>query len=763
LNTKADCVSIANDYSLDDDPDNVSLDEFMDTLHKKRQHCYELLLQRREMASEILGRLPDSVDECTFFDICTAPRGFDPWENYTNLINTATFQRIVKFSVESYSASSLTIARDMLATVDDYFDLVVSTTLRTPQQWDALRQEAIEWGRNFFDEYERIVPTLIDNLIIEMSHLLEELKPQITRQAALTSRTNDPIDSLLRDNAKSIRDYIQLAVQEQIVKVAANKVITTKREEIADLIVNHFEQQRGLRKNELLSISRRHVLDEISAAVLEQTTGFNSFLDTLVKVPMICLRFCRSLPTRLSAYKKEFYNRFIQSKIMANNDDDDVYRLLDAMDAYATLSNEAGRGKFADYCFTQMAQQIEEQKKKFGENLIAWIKEQRKTFNNNIQSNYEYITKYLLKQQTLHKLILQLSGPFAKIECQLLAAIELAKRNGVAPIIGGEIGRGGFYSVHAAQWGSDNNLAVKKLLNLTEEHTYMAALEAHYHRVATLVCPNHVVPLLSVYENNINDHQRELWLIMSKYPISLRQYLIRDIQKISFARVVSFALTIAAALADLHRLEIVHRDLKASNIMLNENEQCYIIDFGTAKFGLSNETLLGTAPLPPEMMEAYLKRVTGSNHYDGAAADVYCFGLLLYEMLPKPIYNRLDTAALSRLDELLRLNPNSDPGTQEYIDLLRECLNSDPASRPNAAKLISSLQTIQRITETKLCIVCEEREREVRCAPCGHKVTCIQCWEAWCSNGNRLCVLCKVIVTDHAQDDSNATFYFPQN
>jgi serine/threonine protein kinase len=293
----------------------------------------------------------------------------------------------------------------------------------------------------------------------------------------------------------------------------------------------------------------------------------------------------------------------------------------------------------------------------------------------------------------------------------------------------------------------------------------MVALEAHYHRTVTLLCSDHIVPLLYMYENNINDSQRELWLIMQKYSMSLQQYLMKHIHEISFALVVSFALTIAIALAELHRLEIVHRDLKASNIMLDNNQQCYIIDFGTAKLGLSNRTMLGTAPLPPEMVAAYLQQHTGFVTYDGTAADVFSFGLLLYEMLPKSSYERLDIDGLSRLDELLLSNPQSDINTQDYKAQIRACLHPNPANRPNAITLVSDLKRIQRRTEAKLCTLCEERERTLRFVPCGHKVTCTPCWESWsrASNGNARCILCNAIVTNHTEDDTNATYYPRQN
>jgi hypothetical protein len=497
--------------------------------------------------------------------------------------------------------------------------------------------------------------------------------------------------------------------------------------------------------------------------MLQQTTLFNTFVDNLLIIPKKFTRFWRGLPTRLSAYRKDLYNRFVQKQIAEG--DNDVFKLLDAMDAYATLSNEASRHTYADHCLTEITKDLQEQKKKFSGNLIAWIEDQHRSFAKNLESNYIYIKKHLSDQQVIHNLICQFSGPFAKIECQLLAAEELAKRRGVPPIIGEEVARGGFYSVHAVQWDLENNLVVKKLLHLSAKNEQMAALEAHYHRVATRLCSDYIVPLLHIYENNINDIQRELWLIMPRYAMSLQQYLMRHIHDISFARVISFALTIAKALAEFHRLGIVHRDLKASNIMLDVNEQCYIIDFGTAKIGLFDRTILGTLPLPPEMVAAHIISNTSFIIYDGAAADVYCFGLLLYEMLPKPAYERLDTDALSRLEELLGSNHQSDVNIKAYEDLIRMCLNSTPTERPSAAKLVSELQRLQHRIELKPCMVCEDAGRTLRFVPCGHKVICTPCWETWsrASHGNARCIVCNAIVTNQIQDDSNATFYHEQN
>lgn len=761
LNTKADCISIANDYYLDEDPENVTPDVFISTLHEKRQKCYEILLQRREMESELLGGLPDSFDECTCFDICTFPGDYDPWETYTNMINSSSFLRIIQFLVESYSKQTRTLARDMRGTIDDYFDLIVSTTLRTPNQWKNLCEEAEKWGIKFFDEYEKVIPLLANDLIDNISLVLGEVQNQIICQASMKIRRDDPIGNLLTNKSKGIQDYIRLAFREQVIKVAANKVIIKRRDEVKNIIQDHFDSRHGLRKNELLAIAQRQVLSEISTETLQHVGLIDSLLENMMKISVPIRRFWLSLPSRLSSYCQHIYNAFIHKRVMDGHKD--VYNLLDAMDAYATLSNEDDRRDFAKLCLAKIENTIKAKKERFQSNLAAWVQQQKNDFFHNIALNYEHIQMHRTQMQSLHNLISKFSGPFAKLECRLWSALELETRGGIRPVIGEEIGRGGFYSVHAAQWGTQYNLVVKKLLHPTAENSDMAALEAHYHRVVTLLYSNNIVPLLHIYENTLDAGRRELWLIMPRFSMSLRQYLMRYIHDISLTRALSIAVIIAKVLAELHRLEIVHRDIKSTNIMLGDNEQCYVIDFGTAKFGLLDKTIIGTAPLPPEMTALNFEAEENTYRYDGAAADIYSFGLLLYEMLPKSSYDRLGLNGIINLEESLRFIADSNMNIYEYKNIIRDCLDEDPAKRPSAADVHFKLHIIQQRAEAKPCMMCEERDRTLRFNPCGHKVTCAQCWEVWRATSNEAnqCILCKAIVSNYEQDNTNATFYLP--
>ncbi|KOV81628.1 serine/threonine-protein kinase, partial [Nocardia sp. NRRL S-836] len=146
---------------------------------------------------------------------------------------------------------------------------------------------------------------------------------------------------------------------------------------------------------------------------------------------------------------------------------------------------------------------------------------------------------------------------------------------------------------------------------------------------------------------------------------------------------------IAAVLDHVHGLGVVHRDVKPSNILLDDEEkQAYLADFGLALVPeltrvTSSGILVGTAGyLAPE-------QVRGSDV--GPPADIYSLGLVLLECLTgRSEYPGGDAeAALARLARPPRI-PIDLPVA--WISLLTAMTASDPYRRPTAAECARSLQ-----------------------------------------------------------------------
>ena len=79
----------------------------------------------------------------------------------------------------------------------------------------------------------------------------------------------------------------------------------------------------------------------------------------------------------------------------------------------------------------------------------------------------------------------------------------------------------------------------------------------------------------------------------------------------------------------MHSVDIVHRDLKLDNILINSNGKIKLIDFGFATKCKINERLTAYCGTPHYMDPDLAKK----NPYIGGAADVWALGVILFVLL----------------------------------------------------------------------------------------------------------------------------------
>jgi len=261
------------------------------------------------------------------------------------------------------------------------------------------------------------------------------------------------------------------------------------------------------------------------------------------------------------------------------------------------------------------------------------------------------------------------------------------ERTGIHPLIRGynfldKLGATSHSSIYLAERESTGVKVVLKVLQqLPDVADNIGAFDRflqEYELIAEITHPN----IVSIYDLGVSDEHAH---IAMEY-IDAGDLRRRISAGITEPDAVRYLRQIAGALAEIHRVGILHRDLKPGNIMLRSDDSIALIDFGLAKrmrlrMELTDEgEIFGT----PYYMSPEQGHGNGVDH----RSDIYSLGVIFFEMLTGRKPFRADTAMGIIYQHAQAPVPLLRPRYSKYQALLNMMLAKLPDDRLQSASEI---------------------------------------------------------------------------
>ena len=254
-----------------------------------------------------------------------------------------------------------------------------------------------------------------------------------------------------------------------------------------------------------------------------------------------------------------------------------------------------------------------------------------------------------------------------------------------------QLGQGGMATVYKAYHAAlDRYVAIKALHPaFGEDQNFLARFQREARLVAKLEHPN-IVP---VYD--YSEHEGRPYLVMKFIEgDTLKARLAKG--PLAAAEIEKIVEAVGSALAYAHKQGILHRDIKPSNVLVANDGQLYLADFGLARIAQSGESTLSSDMIMGTPQYISPEQAMGKKDLD-EGTDIYSFGVMIYEMVVGQVPFNADTPFSIIHDHIyspLPLPRSINPKVPESVErVLLKALAKERADRyQDVASLVSAFK-----------------------------------------------------------------------
>ncbi len=202
----------------------------------------------------------------------------------------------------------------------------------------------------------------------------------------------------------------------------------------------------------------------------------------------------------------------------------------------------------------------------------------------------------------------------------------------IGKILGGryelleKIGQGGMAVVYRAKCLLLNRTVAVKILrdDLDSSDEFIKRFNIEAQSAASLTSPN----IVSIYDVGIDGDTN--FIVMEYVEGQTLKEYIKYNSPIDWQKAVKIAMKISNALSEAHKKHIIHRDIKPQNIIITEDGDIKVTDFGIARVSSgatisADEDVIGSVH--------YISPEQARGGYVDERSDIYSLGVVMYEML----------------------------------------------------------------------------------------------------------------------------------